>query len=519
MLNIFNKYPTVSWIIALLFAVLYYLFFAQFGIDYYDTFYHINLYLSSSKDPMFFGSTIIGNLFYTVFGSELILFRVFAFLLIISMFILPYFFLRDKFFKYTPVFFILLVLIYAPTHHNYLSYDVFTIFFLTVFILLLFLYNKNSSYCLLITLSLVSAIVIAVRLPNLTILPFSFLAFLITFYNNKQKMFIHYTIYLFAVMVFYFLFVYLYYDNLVNFKEAFKAASLNKGESHTFMHLIKVYSKSVFIILIFIVFLLIVNHVYTKYSKLLSLLFFTVGYYFLVFEYQFSYRLGAFLHALTIFLILQLWFKDRSNIKKNLLFMILITFVFSFVSSLGSDTGMHKSSYIFLFLPIFLGYLEYKKFYYYLLSIMLVFSITQRIGKTYYDEPSIYCDTSFEMNGLKYVKTIPQKHEAINEIYKEINLLKDQGYEIDFFGVRSHIFVFLNNQSQNTYSSFFMNNLDKNEMQITKDLINKKSEQKHIIVFINSKNTPQRHGVEKLLLDYKYILVQSKYFYYYRHDE
>jgi hypothetical protein len=445
---------------SVLVSLLYYLYFIKFGIDLTDSFFHINNFIHKVLDPTTFFSSVMGHFSYRIFGENLISFRLTFVVLIFIMQLMPFLLIeKEKIVAYLILFFPF-SLIFAPTMANYLSYDTFSIFFTTLYICLLINYIKNKNSFKIVLLSIVTAILIGVRLPNLVALFFtSFILLLLPYTCVKSKIYILGS-YFFLSILFYFLIIFVCFGNFNNYFSDFQYYLSLRGKSHGLVYMLKGYIydflKICFFCFISFIFLLkkylpIAN---PKYRKIISTIIFVTLFFWFIFEKSHAYRLGIFLNALMIGVSL-LGLDKKMSLTNKLIYLSL--FLFSFIPALGSDTGLHKTSFIFVFMPFVLSIYEVKRKYNIVLLLILIipFTIFQRINSTYNDVSTTNANSKTTIQKLKYIYSSTERVNDIESVKKDFNRFTKLKKEVVFYGVKSHIFNYLFINKQAHFMGYF----------------------------------------------------------------
>lgn len=493
-------------------AILYYLYFIQFGLDLTDSFFHINYFIHKILDPTTFLSSTFGFYLSRFFGEQLIIFRLLYIFLMVVMQLLPFLLIqKEKRLNYL-IFFFPFSLLIAPTMFNYLSYDTFTVFFLTLYIVVFISYLKKNKVFLLFFLSIIAAILIGLRLPNILLLIFTSFIFFLHFYYNKRIMIFVISTYLVLTIVFYVIIILSQYKNIQDFFSNFNYFIALKGESHGFFYLIKSYLYDVFKILFFITIssFIFISSIFKKFNKktikIIGILMFLIFYIVFVFEKSFAYRLGLFLNALLIFICL---FDFKNNLYSTKRLFYLSLFLFSFVPALGSDTGLHKSSFIFVFLPFVFSISDKINYKFILLLVLILpISIFQRFNISYNDVSPIYANAKSSIKKIQYIQSSTIRIKEIEAIKVDSEMLTNRGYKVLYYGVKSHILNYLFFEKKPVFIGYFQN--INSDIEFTKLEAIASQNKIAILIYNNPKNT-QKTTVHNLLL--------TKGFYFYTKEQ
>lgn len=472
-------------------SLVYYLFFIQFGIDLTDSFFHINNFIYKVLDPTTFLSSIIGHFFSVIFGLNLITFRLIFVGIIFLMQLMPFLLIEREKRTHFLILFFPISLVFAPTMANYLSYDTFSIFFTTVYICLLIDYLKNQHFYKMVLLSIISAVLVGVRLPNLLALFFTSFVFLISSYPNVKEKSNSIFYYIILSILFYIFLIFVCYGSLQNYFLEFNFYLSLRGKSHGVLYMINTYLYDILKIILFISicsvliiqkYLPIIN---IKIREIIATLVFIVLFFWFVFEKSHAYRLGIFLNALIIFIYL-FELSKKVNLQNKL--MILLLFLFSFIPALGSDTGLHKTSFIFVFLPFVLSMSKkINNTIIYIVIFIIPFTIFQRINSTYNDVSPIHANSKTSIPKLSYIYSSRDRVADIENVKKDFHKFSKLNREVTFYGVKSHIFNYLFLNEKPPFIGYFQSLDNDPELINLNELLNKNNIV--LIVFNNSDAT------------------------------
>lgn len=309
------------------------------------------------------------------------------------------------------------------------GWDIFSNLFIVCNLIILLSFYKRESIKKLILLSLFTSCAILCRIPNVVILPI--IAFLI-FISTNVRTLRHILTYLLFSIVFIFLWVVLLYGNLSEFISSIEA---NKIDSHSINAIfnyyihdlirnIKTYSMcgSVFIAIWL-----------TKYFKTrrpTTALIFLIG--FLTMFYPlfivratdaYNGGINSYLSALFLIFLTYLLIKseDLSKIHKQHLRLVLLTLaIFSFIPTMGSNTGVFKAlnaSIYPLLIAIGYKYAGYSIRFFSIIiigCIMLYAPLNKRIV-LFQDKGVAFTTCKLTHPDLKRIWTTPKNSEYISK--------------------------------------------------------------------------------------------------------
>ena len=215
-----------------------------FGLDFTDSFYHLNQALDPADNvylyPFFLSSIIVKGIVEMV-GPEIINLRFINSTLVYFSLLFPFLVNKVNIFKPKNLYFISLILIlFAPFNVNILGYDSLSIFMLSIIFSVTVLYFRKPRSYLLIILSVLSAAAILIRIPNVLIVPIILISIGFTRKNDlgafSGKMITNLLGYLILTFLLVFIVYSLYYSK---FEDFFQASA--NATSHNFRILIKHY--------------------------------------------------------------------------------------------------------------------------------------------------------------------------------------------------------------------------------------------------------------------------------------
>ena len=455
-------------VLSLLLAGLYSFSGVFFGLDFTDSFYHLNQALNPADGiflyPFFLSSVIIKWLI-ELAGTNIFNLRVINWLLLVTSMFLPFIFLKVKS-KWSVIilYFTFTLILYAPFNANILGYDTLSILINSLLFALTALYLKDRKNYLIILLAIFAAMAIMIRLPNILTVPVIFIFILVSERINNGKWEVSNFLKPLGFLISTFLITIagfaLYYDSW----KQFHAASSN-ADSHHLLSLFLKYLQDVIKIFGYIVLLLAGRFVYQRsnmktvnfLNEGLLIVFFLLSLYFLVGVSKFSANYSHFLVAIAISLVaVQIaFYKGKRNTFRYLILYLFLFFLF--IYPLGSNTGLLKAYSLLLLLPfvISLHELENRNYWLILLLVLIPFSIITKLFGVYEDKNMLALNTKLEIEELSPVYTNFIRQDYLQKTDVLVQQLNSQGVEVFFYGDKSHIFHFLYPATSLNISSFF----------------------------------------------------------------
>ncbi len=436
-------------------SIFYFCFGIFFGIDFTDSFYHIN----KAQDPVdgvfpftFFLSSILIQWIMNVVGDELIILRfVHSFCLVFSVFI-PFIIVRPKISLSKIFLFCSLVLVlFAPLNFNILSYDSFSLFVLSLIFAVLILFFKKRKLFQIVLLAILVTISILLRLPNILFVPLIFL-FL---HSGRFKSWKNGYSFLLLVTLFAAGAYYMYYNNFHVFSNSSVSFPLAKFKLMVARYLrdgLTLVAFTVFLSLSYLAFLYL-----EKKSKILAYITVIIVlscfvWWFILFT-DYAKHYAFLLSSICLSFILINLIKGRT--KEQTISLLFLTFMILY--PIGSDTGLLKSCTIFLLFPFLYctNNSEGNRFWILILVLLIPFSILEKLYGTYEEELIYKLDTTVELPGLYPIKTSEKRYMFLKEIDLKVKDLREKGFQVYFYGNKSHIFHYLYPGSDLNLKSFY----------------------------------------------------------------
>lgn len=451
----------------LILSIIYFFFGIFYGLDYSDSFYHLNHAIQPPNDThlyTFLLSSLLIKFFIELSGYELIIVRFINSLLFFFVIVCPFIFLKIRRPKVEVLFYISGILILmAPLNSNILGYDTLSKFILAIIFSVIILYLKKSNIYLVIIIAILSSVAILIRLPNILLIPIVILVFL----GNEGLSLIKITrsgikfavLYFLLTILFLILSYYIYYGNWKVFIE-----STLVSPSHNFKTLISNYLRDGYKIIIFIAFLLTGYFFFKLFQKTKNkfLLYGVLIFFHCVFLYKFvlftgySWNYSLYLTSIALSIIgIHSYYnrKNRGDFSQLLLYVYLL---FLFINPFGSDTGFLKMASLLLLFPFILSLidLKLKKFWFILLITLLPMSILQKAFIIYEDNKIKDLDKILNLKLLHPIRTNEFRYNHLNNVDNLVKELQQNGIKVFFYGNNSHIFHYLYPNSSLSIKSF-----------------------------------------------------------------
>jgi len=461
----FNSNKSLLVTIFFMFSVIYYFSGIFFGLDYSDTFYHLNHAIQPPNDLhlyTFLLSSILIKFLIKLSGYELIMLRFFNSLLFFFAIICPFIILKTRKPKIDTLFYISCILILmAPLNYNILGYDTLTIFILAIIFSVLVLYLKKSKSYLLITLAILSAVVILIRLPNIVLLPLVFLSvlfkegkplFKITSSGIKSSF-----LYGFLTILFIILGYYLYYEDWKTLKSSTLISHNPKILIYRyFIDGVKLILYLSFILSNYLLFKYFRNIKYKLllYASIIGLQCFFLFKFILFTPHSGNYSLYLTSIAFSILIIHTYYNKLHKYDFKQ--WIIYLFFLFLFINPLGSDTGFLKAASLLVLFPFILCLtdLKLKKFWFLILITLIPLSILQKASVIYQDFKFIDLNKTLDINLLYPIRTSEIRYNHLKNMENEVRELHKKDIKVFFYGNNSHIFQYLYPENSLNIKSF-----------------------------------------------------------------
>ncbi len=449
----------------LVISILYFFSSIFYGLDFTDSFYHLNQALYPANDiylyPFFLSSVIIKGIIGFV-GPEIIHLRFLNSLMLFFSILIPFFIIKIKKPREEVLFYIACGLfLFAPFNVNILGYDSISIFILSLIFSLSVLYLQKANLYVLLLLALGCSVAVLIRFPNILVVPTVLSVIGISgkiqighFAVKPAALFLGLSI-LFVLSGFS-----MYYSNFGEFYGATANSS-----SHDLKMLFYNYFRHG--LKMFLIIFLILGGYFTfkkvgdKVSKYIVYagagLFFIILFGLFVIRSKYSQDYSLFLTSLALSIVIVSIIQNRKDLLNIQNLVLFVYILFLFINPFGSNTGLLKATSLFLLLPFVLSFLNFKPEPYWMLIliVLLPFSLIEKLSMTYEDKGIPALDTTVNINSLNIIKTTGTRAAFLENIDAEIKELKKNNVQVYFYGDKSHIFHYLYPETSMNINSFF----------------------------------------------------------------
>ena len=445
-------------------AVFFFHFGIFYGLDFSDSFYHLNQAINPVGGNYlypFLLSSMILNKIVEIVGQEVIYLRLINSTFLFLSFLLPFFLVGNlKISRRKGFIFICCLILFAPFNVNILGYDTLSILILSLIFSISVLYISYQRWYIVIALALLCSMAILIRLPNLLVIPI--LCLFLFFVNRKTlrtstRLLVSTTfgvVTLLAVL----LSLYSYYGD----SNSFQKASANTN-SHFLSELVANYIRDGISVFFYTAFILLVYYLFTvlgkRTSKVIAL--FAVIVIFLIFigifitpsKYSIDYAFFILAVALA-FTAISLYHNWNSSKDRLVLILYLL---FLFINPFGSNTGLLKGYSLFVLFPFVYGFVRYKsgKFWTTILFLLVPLAIITKIYGIYEDKNIFFLNTIPNHELLSPIRTNKDRADYLNYIDRRIVDYRQKGYNVLVYGDKSHIFHYLYPETSVGVASFF----------------------------------------------------------------
>lgn len=353
------------------------------------------------------------------------------------------------------------LILFNPFNVNILGFDTLSIFILSLIFSFAVLYLKKSGFYLLLILSILSAVAVFLRLPNLLVILFVFLVILYSGKTNNGFFSAKFpaTYLLFTTLIICFGYI-IYYDSLEDF---FKASI--KASSHDLKILFQNYIqhglKMLLILSLLLGSYLGYKNLRDKKSKYVFyvvanlILAILIGLFVVRTKYSQNYSL--FLSSLALSMVVVTILENHKE-WLSLKYLVLYLFIlFLFINPFGSNTGLLKATSLFLLLPFVLSFSNFKINSYWIMPVMILlpFSLFEKLANPYEERGLPALNTTINIDSVNYINTTKTKADFLERIDAEIKELRNKNVNVYFYGNKSHIFHYLFPETNLNIASFF----------------------------------------------------------------
>lgn len=491
MIKLINKF---SWLF-LVCSIAFMISKIFFGLDFTDSFYHLNYAATHSGREISFFTPLSVYLIKLVsyFASDMIIvYRIINVLITLSLFMIPFSLIKVEN-KPKKVFITgLLILLYSPFVTNIFGWDTFSAFFLLLTYVAFYKYmltNANRKW--LYILGVLSGLSILSRIPNVLAVFIVIPAIYFKYNQAKRSRILDVLLYVIVTVVTITIFYFFNYKG----SEPMSGIAVAGSSSHSLDLLFQKYYKDLLNIVLYIVLLSVFIFSVKKFQRqflkhkkylllgLLSLIVvYAVGLKFLLIS-PLSRNLALLYVALLIIIIVTIFSEEHHIYQKlkpisaekfkikirnlnifpkslsNQSLILMTTIPFMFIGAMGSNTGLVKIVYSLPFL-IFLFFLLSKKkqkLFFKVLVFLLPFSILESFVP-YQDSVLIHkAYTKLPYSNLKYILTTHERSKTLQKVINMTDSLENKGFYVGYFGAAKQIFEYQTKNYLNENAPFDQN--------------------------------------------------------------
>ena len=436
-----------------------------FGLDFTDSFYHLNQAIYPAGDKHlypFLGSSLIIREIVELLGPEIIFLRLVNSFFLLTSFLLPFLILKPTISRNKMLIYLTCGLVlFLPFNINILGYDTLSIFFLSLIFSISIDHIKSPKLFKLLILSILCAGAVLIRLPNILVLPIIFFWFLFfrktypkTLLYRRQEV-----IFLLLSLLGITLGYALYYESWNSFVSASASA-----DSHVFTELLQNYLRDGIQLFFFLSFILIsyflfqiirgrISKIFTYFLLIIILLIF-MSIYLLPTKYLFNYSLFIFAVVLSYTGIQIFHWKKQPALQPQI---FVLYFLFLFINLFGSNTGLLKGYSLFVLFPFVfrMGHSVGKTYWSILLLVLIPFSFLNKFYGIYEDKNLLSLNAVPKHKLLSPIRTSKSRAQYLDEIDAKMKELKNSDVKVYFYGDKSHIFYYLYPETVLIYNSFY----------------------------------------------------------------
>lgn len=523
-----EKYQFILGALILMFSIIFSYNYINYGLDFTDSFFYINSIKDAKNFPLWIGTTAIGKFTAYSIGSDLIHFRFVNWMSYILAAVLPFFSLIPLS-KLKNNLHVLAITIFCL---NLLSFNVFgidglSILFVSINSIFILRYFKNRQFTDLLFTSLFSAIVIAVRLPSIIIVPIFIVLNGVNIYFKKPdktfsliflKSTFLYIILTIVILTFFYLLTFQRLNFIDDIVKSFKTSSnqsysLNEIFRNYLLGFIKLIEYVGFVFMILAVSNFSYYKVLGKFRYVIQIGLLAIVLIYLKYALYIDWYLFKPSHFISAISIVTICYLILSDIKKhntsNISELLLISLV-NLTLIFGTNTGLLKLAPILLiFASLYFVIYEIKlsSFNKVLVSIITLFMILLKPISIYEDAPRKTLTARSSISKLSDIYTSPQRVNFLNDVMKNYNLSLHNN-NIVFWGRRSHIFHYITSTSTNYKNSFWMLPDDSLEIKKAKKMI---EISRPIIFFTPSYPDSENENKNTQLLPFEIMILSLNY--------
>ena len=442
------------------------------GLDFTDTFWHINVanyyfdkqsfiksdidqfILQWQKDNNFlynfekrisfhYLSSLLTFYFFSISDTILVsrILPFFSFSLIIYIISIKNYGFNDLFIK---LFLFTAIVGYLPCA---ISFDYFTVLLVALFGLFISKFEEKKENVYLFLIFIILNLSFFVRFQNF------FMIFVSFIFLHRQKI-------NFRILILMHLLPILLLTTLIFGVDFFSVTYKLENTEHSLSNIFNNYLKDLPLFIISslftipIIFLLLKSNYFIKFGCAIFIIFSLI--YFFGSDYNWDYRI--ILSSFLISIIISNIIVNRKKVFQFITFLLTV-----FIFPIGSATGLFKLSYGFLLSGIVYENLNrgFQKVFILLFAITLPFTTFYKLSYGYEDVGVLYANSSYNDSKLFGIRSFEIRSNYVNQIQKTIIDLQSNNYHILIGGRTSHLFTFLNSTIPLTVE-FYQQDLDPN---------------------------------------------------------
>lgn len=503
--NSYFEYP-----VYIFFIVIYPFLFIQYGLDYTDGPFTYIGYAGHGFEffNVTFLSVLIGSWWASIFGDNIISFRIFATLLdIISIIIPVLFLLRKNQSLRIRLRYLAFAVIFSTTLTCYiLNYDAVSLFFLSLTVTGFLLYLRNGGYLLLILTGALTALVVSARLPSIVVI-FPVLSIL-CFQIYTKKISARDGVILTGGYIITFAATFLLSRKLFI---TTGTSSPQLGATHSLFNILKSEVRDGAILFEMMAVLSLLALIYNKlralsmsavYIRVILSIIISLYFFVRIIPPLYNWNISLFYSAIVLWILLVLLYDSYRKNNHDDIAVYLFCIMLGFVPALGSDTGLLKlsSGYIIL-MPVLL-----YKFRNILLPkedvvnirLLALFVICLSIfnkaglGRTYEDQPIRLLTAEIDHKKLRWIKTSKERKDQIESVISKVNQLResDPHSNFMFYGSKAYLFTYLTDSEIPYSTPFYMTYQNKEDEQRMSNYLSENSARPYVFLIFDYPDKP-----------------------------
>ena len=452
-------------------------FLMRYSINFSDEPYQILNAMDYSQSPSTIFSAYIYNILGNCFGFELLQMRTMMAIISIATIVIPliyFYWKRNNVWETMFVGGIALVLLSAVQQRSTLvGWDILSNLFLSASTVIMLIYiERNKSMVILALLGVLVAMATMSRIPNIMLLPIALVTILIDKkYTNKVRDII---VFFSSVSISVLVIIYWIYGDVNSYIYAWNEWGYT--ENHNILNLLDMYvSDSISLVCIvgLIVMVYLSLYIITQYDaikflhrrKYIVVIIWLLFFIKLLYRYEYINILtNSLYNSIYLLMLMYVWCKNRINIGNSTdNKILLILFMCSLVSAIGSDTGCFKianvTSMVFLlpkFLPI-ASKTANNTIAIVVVSILIYFPCN-KARELFRDEGLVQSTVKLNLPYISGIYTTPANSEILKEVYEAEK--RSSAQDVLFVGFGRQIFEYILDCRANYAHHSFLGILD-----------------------------------------------------------